>query len=59
MTVKLQEATDQVKAQETIAHCRELSGKPEAKSIRSAESVTLFSEEEIAQGQRTKMRNFS
>ena len=47
MTTKLQTATDQVKAQETIAYCRQISGKAEAKAIRFAESVTLLTEEEI------------
>jgi len=48
MTAKLQAATDQVKALETIAQCRNLEGKPQAKSIRAAESVTLFTEKELA-----------
>jgi hypothetical protein len=48
MTVKLRDATDHAKTEETIAHCRTLAGKPEKKAIRVAESVSLFSEEEIA-----------
>jgi hypothetical protein len=48
MTAKLQAATDYTKAQTTIAHCRELRGKPAAKVIRASESVSLFTEEEVA-----------
>ena len=48
MTAKLQAATDYTKAQTTIAHCLELRGKPAAKVIRASESVSLFTEEEVA-----------